>query len=144
MSWNFQLFCKAITPYLCVSQRLAALSWRQWSLVREWSASTIQTPFSNMWVVYYAVRPLLKKATSLFCVCFLITWDESYFCYCAQAYLGVYMFAGGETSLAQKCFLRARLLALTIHGEDHPYVATIDVGASAFPSKKIKGIFAKQ
>lgn len=39
----------------------------------------------------------------------------------------MYMFAGGETALAQKCLLRARLLTLTIHGEDHPYVATLDV-----------------
>lgn len=42
--------------------------------------------------------------------------------------MGVYVFAGGETALAQKCLLRARLLALTIHGEDHPYIATLDVG----------------
>lgn len=38
------------------------------------------------------------------------------------------MYAGGETTLAQKCFLRARLLMLTVHGEDHPYTATLDVG----------------
>lgn len=42
------------------------------------------------------------------------------------ALLGVYVFAGGETALAQKCFLRARLLMLTVHGEDHPYTATLD------------------
>ncbi|XP_074525971.1 clustered mitochondria protein homolog [Halichoeres trimaculatus] len=42
------------------------------------------------------------------------------------ALLAVYMFAGGETALAQKCLLRARLLVLTVHGEDHPYVATLD------------------
>uniref|UniRef100_A0A3P8W2U0 Si:ch211-166a6.5 n=1 Tax=Cynoglossus semilaevis TaxID=244447 RepID=A0A3P8W2U0_CYNSE len=41
-------------------------------------------------------------------------------------HLGVYMFAGGETALAQKCLLRARLLMLTVHGEDHPYTATLD------------------
>jgi len=40
----------------------------------------------------------------------------------------VYVFAGGETALAQKCLLRARLLMLTVHGEDHPYIATLDVG----------------
>lgn len=38
------------------------------------------------------------------------------------------MFAGGETALALKCLLRARLLTLTVHGEDHPYIATLDVG----------------
>ncbi|XP_034547523.1 clustered mitochondria protein homolog isoform X2 [Notolabrus celidotus] len=42
------------------------------------------------------------------------------------ALLAVYMFAGGETALAQKCLLRARLLMLTVHGEDHPYTATLD------------------
>ncbi|XP_029016845.1 clustered mitochondria protein homolog [Betta splendens] len=41
-------------------------------------------------------------------------------------FLGVYMYAGGEVALAQKCLLRARLLMLTIHGEDHPYTATLD------------------
>lgn len=41
--------------------------------------------------------------------------------------MGVYAFAGGETTLAQKCLLRARLLVLTVHGEDHPYIATLDV-----------------
>lgn len=45
-----------------------------------------------------------------------------------QALLGVYVFAGGETALAQRCLLRARLLMLTVHGEDHPYIATLDVG----------------
>uniref|UniRef100_A0A3B4BB70 Clu domain-containing protein n=1 Tax=Periophthalmus magnuspinnatus TaxID=409849 RepID=A0A3B4BB70_9GOBI len=30
-------------------------------------------------------------------------------------------------SLAQKCLLRARLLMLTVHGEDHPYTAALDV-----------------
>lgn len=48
-----------------------------------------------------------------------------------QTHLGVYMFAGGETALAQKCLLRARLLMLTVHGEDHPYTATLDVSFSA-------------
>lgn len=43
-----------------------------------------------------------------------------------QALLGVYAFAGGEAVLAQKCFLRARLLTLTVHGEDHPYIAAVD------------------
>lgn len=42
--------------------------------------------------------------------------------------MAVYVFAGGETALAQKCLLRARLLMLTVHGEDHPYTATLDVG----------------
>ncbi|KAM4579135.1 clustered mitochondria protein homolog [Fundulus diaphanus] len=42
------------------------------------------------------------------------------------ALLGVYAYAGGETTLAQKCLLRARLLMLTVHGEDHPYTATLD------------------
>uniref|UniRef100_UPI0037E98104 clustered mitochondria protein homolog n=1 Tax=Semicossyphus pulcher TaxID=241346 RepID=UPI0037E98104 len=42
------------------------------------------------------------------------------------AFLGVYVFAGGETALAQKCLLRARHLMLTVHGEDHPYIATLD------------------
>uniref|UniRef100_A0AAQ5XVM9 Clu domain-containing protein n=1 Tax=Amphiprion ocellaris TaxID=80972 RepID=A0AAQ5XVM9_AMPOC len=46
------------------------------------------------------------------------------------ALLGVYMYAGGETALAQKCLLRARLLMLTVHGEDHPYTATLDVGCT--------------
>uniref|UniRef100_A0A3B3TLI3 Clustered mitochondria protein homolog n=1 Tax=Poecilia latipinna TaxID=48699 RepID=A0A3B3TLI3_9TELE len=43
------------------------------------------------------------------------------------ALLAVYAYAGGETTLAQKCLLRARLLLLTVHGEDHPYTATLDV-----------------
>ncbi|CAL8248249.1 unnamed protein product [Merluccius merluccius] len=42
------------------------------------------------------------------------------------ALLAVYMSAGGENALAQKCLLRARHLLLTIHGEDHPYIATLD------------------
>lgn len=65
-------------------------------------------------------------------------------CHCMQAFLGVYMFAGGETSLAQKCFFRARLLTLTIHGEDHPYIATIDVCDPTFTTKKMKVIFVLQ
>lgn len=47
-----------------------------------------------------------------------------------QAFLGVYVYAGGEIALAQKCFLRARLLIQAVHGEDHPYTATLDVGSS--------------
>uniref|UniRef100_A0A8C4Z516 Clu domain-containing protein n=1 Tax=Gadus morhua TaxID=8049 RepID=A0A8C4Z516_GADMO len=43
------------------------------------------------------------------------------------ALLAVYLGAGGEKALAQKCLLRARHLVLTVHGEDHPYVATLDV-----------------
>uniref|UniRef100_A0A3B5MG32 Clu domain-containing protein n=1 Tax=Xiphophorus couchianus TaxID=32473 RepID=A0A3B5MG32_9TELE len=43
------------------------------------------------------------------------------------ALLAVYAYAGGETTLAQKCLLRARLLMLTVHGEDHPHTATLDV-----------------
>lgn len=42
------------------------------------------------------------------------------------ALLAVYMLAGGETALAQKCLLRARLLIQTVHGEDHPFIATLD------------------
>ncbi|XP_059921592.1 clustered mitochondria protein homolog isoform X1 [Gadus macrocephalus] len=42
------------------------------------------------------------------------------------ALLAVYLGAGGEKALAQKCLLRARHLVLTVHGEDHPYVATLD------------------
>lgn len=44
----------------------------------------------------------------------------------------MYAYAGGETALAQRCFFRARLLILTIHGEDHPYTATVDVSYWAF------------
>ncbi|KAJ8005691.1 hypothetical protein DPEC_G00120550 [Dallia pectoralis] len=40
--------------------------------------------------------------------------------------LAVYVFAGGEVALAQRCLFRARLLTLTVHGEDHPYTATLD------------------
>lgn len=54
-------------------------------------------------------------------------FQSSSFVLYIQALLGVYAFAGGEGVLAQKCFLRARLLTLTVHGEDHPYVATLDV-----------------
>uniref|UniRef100_A0AAV2MQX9 Clu domain-containing protein n=1 Tax=Knipowitschia caucasica TaxID=637954 RepID=A0AAV2MQX9_KNICA len=43
-----------------------------------------------------------------------------------RALLAVYFHAGGETALAQKCLLRARLLMLTVHGEDHPYIAVLD------------------
>ncbi|KAL2092562.1 hypothetical protein ACEWY4_012360 [Coilia grayii] len=42
------------------------------------------------------------------------------------ALLAVYVFAGGETALAQRCLYRARLLMLLVHGEDHPYIATLD------------------
>uniref|UniRef100_A0A6Q2XTC5 Clu domain-containing protein n=1 Tax=Esox lucius TaxID=8010 RepID=A0A6Q2XTC5_ESOLU len=42
------------------------------------------------------------------------------------ARLAVYVFAGGEAALAQRCLFRARLLMLTVHGEDHPYTATLD------------------
>ncbi|CAB1319864.1 unnamed protein product [Coregonus sp. 'balchen'] len=42
------------------------------------------------------------------------------------ALLAVYVFAGGESALAQRCLFRARLLMLTVHGEDHPYTATLD------------------
>uniref|UniRef100_A0A3B4B9Z3 Clu domain-containing protein n=1 Tax=Periophthalmus magnuspinnatus TaxID=409849 RepID=A0A3B4B9Z3_9GOBI len=45
---------------------------------------------------------------------------------CEYFYTSVYMHAGGETALAQKCLLRARLLMLTVHGEDHPYTAALD------------------
>lgn len=40
--------------------------------------------------------------------------------------LAVYLYSGGENALAQKCLLRARHLMLTVHGEDHPYTATLD------------------
>ncbi|XP_029103008.1 clustered mitochondria protein homolog isoform X2 [Scleropages formosus] len=40
--------------------------------------------------------------------------------------LAVYVFAGRELSLAQRCLYRARLLMLQVHGEDHPYMATLD------------------
>ncbi|XP_063051703.1 clustered mitochondria protein homolog [Engraulis encrasicolus] len=42
------------------------------------------------------------------------------------ALLAVYVFAGGETALALRCLYRARLLMLLVHGEDHPYIATLD------------------
>ncbi|XP_030629328.1 clustered mitochondria protein homolog isoform X2 [Chanos chanos] len=42
------------------------------------------------------------------------------------ALLSVYMFAGGEIALALRCLYRARLLMLLVHGEDHPYIATLD------------------
>ncbi|KAJ8414080.1 hypothetical protein AAFF_G00066780 [Aldrovandia affinis] len=42
------------------------------------------------------------------------------------ALLAVYVFAGGELGLAQRCLYRARLLMLLIHGEEHPYTATLD------------------
>lgn len=47
-----------------------------------------------------------------------------------QTFLAVYVLAGGETALAQKCLFRARLMVLTVHGEDHPYIATLDVGCN--------------
>ncbi|KAK7136340.1 hypothetical protein R3I94_014855 [Phoxinus phoxinus] len=40
--------------------------------------------------------------------------------------LSVYLFAGGETALAQRCLYRAKVLLLTVHGGDHPYAAVID------------------
>lgn len=58
-----------------------------------------------------------------------------------QALLGVYAFAGGETALAQKCLLRARLLMLTVHGEDHPYTATLDVGYNKRQQKHLYKTF---
>lgn len=42
------------------------------------------------------------------------------------ALLAVYVFAGGDTSLALRCLYRAKLLMLTVHGEDHPYTAILD------------------
>ncbi|XP_062398969.1 clustered mitochondria protein homolog [Sardina pilchardus] len=42
------------------------------------------------------------------------------------ALLAVYVYAGGEVALAQRCLYRARLLMLLVHGEDHPYIATLD------------------
>lgn len=40
--------------------------------------------------------------------------------------LAVYLLAGGETALAQRCLYRAKVLLLTVHGADHPYTAVID------------------
>uniref|UniRef100_A0A671S2Y8 Si:ch211-166a6.5 n=1 Tax=Sinocyclocheilus anshuiensis TaxID=1608454 RepID=A0A671S2Y8_9TELE len=40
--------------------------------------------------------------------------------------LAVYLLAGGETTLAQRCLYRAKVLLLTVHGADHPYTAVID------------------
>ncbi|XP_076859579.1 clustered mitochondria protein homolog [Brachyhypopomus gauderio] len=40
--------------------------------------------------------------------------------------LAVYMLAGGETALALRCLYRAKILMLTVHGEDHPYTAVLD------------------
>ncbi|XP_060787762.1 clustered mitochondria protein homolog isoform X2 [Neoarius graeffei] len=42
------------------------------------------------------------------------------------ALLAVYVFAGGESALALRCLYRAKLLMLTVHGEDHPYTAILD------------------
>ncbi|XP_076125584.1 clustered mitochondria protein homolog [Alosa pseudoharengus] len=42
------------------------------------------------------------------------------------ALLAVYVYSGGEVALAQRCLYRARLLMLLVHGEDHPYIATLD------------------
>lgn len=44
-----------------------------------------------------------------------------------QVLLAVYLLAGGETALAQRCLYRAKVLQLTVHGADHPYTAVIDV-----------------
>lgn len=95
--------------------RLVVSSWRPWSSVSGCLASTIQTPSSNMWV-------FLEKHLN-------VSWRAWFLLFVLniQALLGVYAYAGGEAVLAQKCFLRARLLTLTIHGEDHPYIATLDV-----------------
>ncbi|CAN9513275.1 unnamed protein product [Ophioblennius macclurei] len=59
------------------------------------------------------------------------------------ALLGVYMYAGGETALAQKCFLRARLLMLTVHGEDHPYMAILDSCLGLVLTEENNGKFLK-
>lgn len=48
-------------------------------------------------------------------------------CLLFQVLLSVYLFAGGETALAQRCLYRAKVLLLTVHGGDHPYTAVIDV-----------------
>ncbi|KAJ8379812.1 hypothetical protein SKAU_G00005900 [Synaphobranchus kaupii] len=42
------------------------------------------------------------------------------------ALLAVYMYAGGELGLAQRCLYRAKLLLLLVHGEEHPFTATLD------------------
>lgn len=44
-----------------------------------------------------------------------------------QVLLAVYLLAGGETALAQRCLYRAKVLLLAVHGSDHPYTAVIDV-----------------
>lgn len=51
-------------------------------------------------------------------------------CLLFQVLLAVYLFAGGETALAQRCLYRAKVLLLTVHGGDHPYTAVIDVRAT--------------
>lgn len=47
--------------------------------------------------------------------------------------MAVYVFAGGETALALRCLYRAKLLMLTVHGEDHPYTAVLDVSKAPIP-----------
>uniref|UniRef100_W5MQ76 Si:ch211-166a6.5 n=1 Tax=Lepisosteus oculatus TaxID=7918 RepID=W5MQ76_LEPOC len=42
------------------------------------------------------------------------------------ALLAVYVCTGGELPLARRLLYRARLLLLLLHGEDHPYMATLD------------------
>lgn len=59
------------------------------------------------------------------------------------AFLAVYAYAGGETTLAQKCLLRARLLLLTVHGEDHPYTATLDSCLGLVLTEDLTGQFLK-
>lgn len=54
-----------------------------------------------------------------------------------QALLAMYVFAGQELGLAQRCLYRARLLMLLVHGEEHAYMATLDV--SMRPSTTIRG-----
>lgn len=141
---NIQLICKAIT---LLSLRLPKARSAQLKAV---VISERMLGFDHPNTIQQYVSTLLHCETTsqkrhIIVLC-LLSHDVGWFSFgqCVQAFLGVYMFAGGETSLAQKCFLRARLLTLTIHGEDHPYVATIDVGAPEFPTTKIKVFFALQ
>ncbi|KAL4646532.1 hypothetical protein GN956_G10055 [Arapaima gigas] len=55
------------------------------------------------------------------------------------ALLAVYVFAGRELGLAQRCLYRARLLMLLVHGEDHPYMATLDVSVPQPQASRCKG-----
>uniref|UniRef100_A0A8D3BSF1 Clu domain-containing protein n=1 Tax=Scophthalmus maximus TaxID=52904 RepID=A0A8D3BSF1_SCOMX len=51
-----------------------------------------------------------------------------------QQYVSMVIYFYSGTTLAQKCLLRARLLILTVHGEDHPFTATLDSCLGKRPS----------